>query len=75
MTQNNGIGLSDEMHGALVKASCDLLKRIQRNLQPCELPGRSHYCFSLKDLIKVFQVSQKTVTHIDTLLVHSLVWI
>jgi dynein heavy chain len=55
MTQNDGISLSTDLHERLVKASCDILFLIQQNLQPCELPGREYYCFTQKELTKVFQ--------------------
>ena len=57
MTQNNGVGLPIDLHERVVKASCDVLFLIQQNLQPCELPGREHYCFTQKELTKVFQVN------------------
>lgn len=64
LSQNDEVCLPTDLQEQLVSASCSLLSLIQQNLQPCELPGRGHYCFSLKDLTKVFQVKHQFMTRL-----------
>ena len=56
MHKNNGQSLAQELHEAIVAASCQLLTSVQAVLRPSMMPGRHHYMFTLRDLTKAFQV-------------------
>lgn len=56
MAQNQGMGLPQDFHELIVKASCKFLEKIQDVLRPSCTPGRFHYQFNLRDLTRVFQV-------------------
>ncbi|XP_022081686.1 dynein gamma chain, flagellar outer arm-like [Acanthaster planci] len=55
MHKNNGQSLAQELHEAIVTASCQLLTKVQAVLRPSLMPGRHHYMFTLRDLTKAFQ--------------------
>lgn len=56
MTQNECPGLVIDLHNAIVQASCRLLQLTQKTLKPCDMPGRNHYAFSLRDINNCFMV-------------------
>ncbi|XP_071818739.1 dynein axonemal heavy chain 5-like isoform X4 [Apostichopus japonicus] len=55
MTKHNGQGLAQELHDAIVHASCQLLTTVQNVLRPSTVLGRFHYMFTLRDITKAFQ--------------------
>ncbi|XP_029452717.1 dynein gamma chain, flagellar outer arm-like [Rhinatrema bivittatum] len=55
MGDKDGLPLAEELHTALVRASCRLLKAVKKVLIPSGTPGRQHYLFSLRDINKAFQ--------------------
>ncbi|XP_070568705.1 dynein axonemal heavy chain 5-like isoform X4 [Ptychodera flava] len=55
MTRNDTTGLVQELHEAIVKASCKILATVQDVLRPTPMIGRYHYMFTLKDLTVAFQ--------------------
>ena len=56
MTQGDHPGLDIELHNGLVQASVKLVTAIKNVLRPSPMPGRTHYCFTLKGVIQCFQV-------------------
>ncbi|XP_069461306.1 uncharacterized protein [Ambystoma mexicanum] len=59
MGDKEGLPLAEELHGVLVKASCQLLEAVKKALLPSPTPGRQHYLFSLRDINKAFQCLQR----------------
>ena len=56
MTQGDHPGLDIELHNGLVQASVKVLTAIKSVLRPSPMPGRTHYCFTLRGVIQCFQV-------------------
>ncbi|XP_078503742.1 dynein axonemal heavy chain 5-like [Lissotriton helveticus] len=59
MGDKEGLPLAEELHIALVKASCQLVASVKKTLLPSPTPGRQHYLFSLRDINKAFQCLQR----------------
>ena len=64
MLQGDHPGLEIEVHNALVSASCRVLSAVKNVLRPTPMPGRKHYLFSLRDIVKCFQVRVFTITYL-----------
>ena len=60
MTQNDHPGLDIELHNGIVQASVKVLTAVKNVLKPSPMPGRSHYCFTLKGIVKCFQVRARS---------------
>ena len=56
MLYDNHPGLEIDVHNTLVQASCKLLTAVRQVLRPTPMPGRTHYLFTLKDIVTCFQV-------------------
>ena len=55
--------LEFDLRESLVQASCKLLSAVKTVLRPSLMPGRTHYLFTLKDIVTCFQVTPEYVTH------------
>ncbi|XP_051780690.1 uncharacterized protein LOC114649411 [Erpetoichthys calabaricus] len=55
MEKNNAQQLDNNLHAALVSASCNLLESIKSCLCRSTSPGRQHYQFCLREIAKTFQ--------------------
>ncbi len=61
MLYDNHPSLEIEVHNTLVQASCKMLTAVRQVLRPTPMPGRTHYLFTLKDIVTCFQASTSSL--------------